>query len=515
MIWICLALAAVTPTAPASSASTSAAVTTVAPTPQWPASRAAIRSGKGAEALAALATEQVPATMVPGLHAEALLLAGKADEACRVVGASSSSGAAVVVARARCALDAGKPDAALALLANVPAEAIVLVINDDALLAALSTPTSARLLAPALELPIAAFDPVARARSARVLAALAFVDDVSVSTRARERLIDELTEQPQAQAALSALGAAGQTPAARVKRAATLERIQKNAEAVALVKDLVDVDCEAALITGRAERKLRHYAPARAALKKAMAERCGDVVKKARYLDVKLATIQKGANAEGVARGFAKDYGSDVLVDDVLLWLAEIQAARGDLVAERATLERLIAEHPDGDMVDEARLRLAMRLAAADDVVGARAVLAAAIASLTTANKKPVELDRARYWHARLALAPSLTSWERADDVTEGTRLLTRFANERPAGYYGRLAALVLGVAPSTRSRTSLPSGSVVGVPLELRNQRSWSEARLAADAGFDDAAALLLASIDGVRDVDSAMAIAALFVAV
>ena len=512
MIWICFALAAATPSAVTSSSPPAAVA--VALTPQHPAVRSALRAGDGAAALRALAAEGVTAAVAPGLYAHALRLDDKATQACAVE-LASSGGAAATVAQARCLIEGGKPSQALPLLANVPAEAVVLIVADDVVLTAIESSKSERVLAAALEMPIPAFDARARARMARVMAALKNVDDKTISERARQRLVEELPDQPEGAAALAAMSDLGKTAALRVRRAAVLERLQKNAEVVALVGDLVTSDCEAALLVGKAERKLRHYQSARVALQKASSSACGEVAKKARYLEVKVATIQKGANAEKTALAFIESYGADPLVDDVLLWLAEIRGARGDADGERTTLERLISEHPAGDMVDEARLRLAMRLAAADDVDGARNVLAAAVRSLTLANKKPVELDRARYWHARLAYAPSLTSWAKGPAVEEGTRLLTVFARERPAGFYGRLAAQVLGIEPTTLPRGALAADAAVDVPATLRNQRQWIEAGLAVQAGYDDEAALLLAAIEGVRDVESAMAIAAMFVSV
>ncbi len=428
-------------------------------------------------------------------------------------------GAAATVALARCAIAAGDVKVAVTMLATVQPAAVVLLTDDDVVLGALERAGStqaAALLVPALERTIPPFDVVARVRMTRVLSILQRADDAAVRARATNRLVDELPEQPAGIAALAALGESAQSPAARVRRATTLERMQKNSDVVGLLKDLVATDCEAALLVGKAERKLRHYQPARAALQLASVARCGELKKKARYLDVKVATIQKGATAEKAALSFIDDYGNDALVDDVLLWLAEIRAARGDLAGERATLERLIDEHAAGDMVDEARLRLAMRLAAADDVDGARAVLADAVQSLRVAAKKPVELDRARYWHARLAWAPSLSSWSKAVDPAEGQALLTALAHDRPASFYGRMAAQAVGAEPvTTLTRASLAADASLPVAPFLQAQPAWIEANLAAQHGFDDEAALLLGSLEGMRDVDSAMAIAALFVAV
>jgi soluble lytic murein transglycosylase len=476
------------------------------PLSEHAAARAALVAHDGLAALQALTAEPVAVEVVPGLYGRAARLRGDEAEACRAA-AVTAEGAAHVVARARCARDT------VAALAAAPSLAVaMLVVNDDALMTVLEasrSPAVTTVLAPAIELPVAAFGAEARARMARLFVLLQRAGGATAE-RAQQRLLDELPEQPAALEVLAAVGDAGMSPTARVRRATTLERLQKNAAVVELVGDLVDTSCEAALLVGKAERKLRHYQASRRALQQATAQRCGEVAKKAQYLEAKVATIQKGASAEKVARAFVARWTTDPLVDDVLLWLAEVLHARGNSAEEQAVLRQIIGDHVDGDMVDEARFRLAMLLAAEHNTVAARAVLADASESLLRRNGPPVERDRARYWHARLAFAPELTSWTPGSDQREGRALLSALATERPASFYGRMASLVAGVAS-----VPLPRRSIVDVtaPAALQADVLWKQALLAAMQGYDDEAATLLAGVGtGRGDVEAAMAIAAVF---
>ncbi len=477
-----------------------------APLPQHAAARAALVAHDAPAALQALAAEPVAVEVVPGLYGRAARLRGDTAEACRAA-TVTVDGAAHVVARARCARDP------VAALAATPSLAVaMLVVNDDALMDTLEASTSsavATVLAPAIELPVVAFGAEARTRMARLFVLLQRAGGPT-SERARQRLLDELPEQPAALEALAAVGEAGRSVNARVRRASTLERLQKNAEVVQLVGDLVDTSCEAALLVGKAERKLRHYQASRRALQLATAERCGEVAKKAQYLEAKVATIQKGASAEKVARAFVSRWSTDPLVDDVLLWLAEVLHARGNGAEEQAVLRQIIGDHVDGDMADEARFRLAMLLAGEHNTSAASALLADASESLLRRNGPPVERDRARYWHARLAFAPELTSWTAAADQREGRVLLTALATERPASFYGRMASLVVGGAPVSLPRTLIVD---VAVPAALQADGLWKQAMLAATQGYDDEAATLLAGVStGRGDIEAAMAIADVF---
>jgi len=540
MIWISLVAAlavGVAPTLPPSSSSAPvAAAEFVGLQARFLSVREALRAKDPAGAMAALTRTGGTRAEVPGLFARGALLSGDLTSACAVDVAIA--GPAGTRHRALCLWQGGaatgdRARAVQELVTLSTTAPALLLFDDDAVTLTLAVASQAsavdrgRILGAVLGRPVPPFDAAGRARLGRVLRAIVDAPPgPALAVQAAERLVYDLPELA-TDGDTALLGATAATDASRVRRATTLERLHKNEEVVALVGDLVATDCEAAILVGKAWRKLKKYGAARAALAKVVPRHCSEEQqKKAQYLEVRLATVQKSAAAEKLATAFADRWGTDPLVDDVLVWLGEVRAARGDLAGTRAVLQRIVTEHPDGDMADEARFRWAMGLAEDGDVVRARSILDEAVARLQAAKPPRVAmLDRARYWSARLLAMPHPDHWTPstvAADVVTGRTGLAAFATDRPASFYGLLAGAVavrLGApkpTPSLRRADSLASDAKVRVPASLAASPAWRQARSAADAGFDDEAAVLLSEIDGGRfDVDTAAAIAALFAGV
>lgn len=486
----------------------------------WAPARAALRAGDASSALAAL-----PAEAPAGLRARALWLAGRIDEACALgVGDSPGGQWHRLVCAARRAPPTGPVDAlaattAVALAGRAPA----LLVADDVraaltqtLLRGADDTARAAIAAGVLARPIPPFDREARARLARVFATV--VDTVPpLRGRAAERLVFELPEHARDvdRAAVGALDAAS-----RVRLATTLERLHDNDGVLAAVKNLVKTNCEAALLVGKAERKRKKYGAARAALKSATSKHCSEELqKKAGYLEARVASVQKGQGAEQLAAAFVARWGKDALVDDVLLWLAEIRMARGDSDGAATALTTLVTEHTDGDMADEARFRLAMHHATSGDAVRARALLDETATRFTAGTAKLADADRARYWSARLRAAPDPDSWAPGDDVKAGAAALAAFAADRPASYYGRLAALVAArfgatvKAPPLLRFDDVAADAAVAVPSTLQAHPAFRDGLASAVAGFDDDAVILLGEVElGRGDADVAFALAAAF---
>lgn len=508
------------PTLPPPATSASSPTSSVPLQAAWAPARAALRVRAAAAALSAL-----PAEAPAGLRARALWLAGRADESC-ALGVGESPGARWhrLVCAARRAPPVGPVDPiAVATAVELAGRAPALLVADDAradltltLLRGADDPARAAIAGGLVERPIPPFDRAARARLARVLAA---VVDVAPTVRARAaaRLVFELPEHARDvdRATVGPLDAA-----ARVRLATTLERLHDNDGVLAAVKDLVETDCEAALLVGKAERKRKKYGPARAALKSATAKHCSDEMKKkGAYLEARVASVQKGQGAEQLAEAFVARWGKDPLVDDVLLWLAEIRSARGDGAGAAAALTTLVAEHADGDMSDEARFRLAMHHAVAGDSARARVLLDETAARFAAGRVKLADADRARYWSARLRAAPDPDAWTAGDDLKAGAAALAAFAAERPASFYGRLAALVaarFGAAvtlPTLLTFDAVPVDAAMPVPAALAAMPAFDDGLASSAAGFDDDAVILLGDIDlGRGEVDVAFALAAAF---
>jgi soluble lytic murein transglycosylase len=351
----------------------------------------------------------------------------------------------------------------------------------------------------------------------------------STAKAATLRLYDELPEQPRGEV----IDDGAMTPPRRIARATVLERLQRNAEVVDVVGDLVDEDCEAALLVAKAKRKLRRYAESRQALAHATHDRCGEIQKKARYLELRVASIQKGDSVESLATSFLKRWGRDPLADDVLLWVAETRAARGDEPGRDEALARIVSDFPDGDMAEDARFRLALAAALRGETARATTMLDDAVAAHTERRRtRIIDRDRARYWRARLAVAPDPRSLNVVADETTaqaGWTALATFARERGASFYGQLARRLLHSAPAAKdgadhaadpageARATIPDDAAVGVPAALGADRRFALALTALQAGFDDEAATLL--VDVVSDTAFAgdraavLAVAAAFV--
>jgi soluble lytic murein transglycosylase len=434
--------------------------------------------------------------------------------------ASAAPSAATVAAVGRAASGVFADDARV-----IDAVVDVAAVVDDA--------TAARWLAPVLTLPLPVSDAERRAAAARALRVLGQRGPAAVRAPAWQRLHDELPDLViDADAAHDPERGA---PTRRVARAAVLEKLHENAAVIDLVKDLVAVDCEAALLVGKAERKLRHYQAARVALAKATADRCGEVQKKARYLEARVARVQSAVSAEKTLQAFVDAYGTDSLVDDVLLWLSEVRADKGDHAGSRAALTAIVADHAGGDMADEARFRLAFAHVdgtapvAVDDAI---AGLAAAEAALAAAPRPRVDLsDRARYWRLRLAVFPDPNALKSVDDEV-AKAALAAFARERRGSFYGVVADALLRTLPSppplppvTTLRAS--ASTTVPLPPALAKDARFALAQQAVRAGFDDDAAVLLAGVandvasgvasaagvlDSQQQRDAAFAVAALF---
>ncbi len=430
--------------------------------------------------------------------------------------AGSAPSAAVVAAVDRAASGVFVDDARV-----IDAVVDVAGVVDDA--------TAARWLTPVLTLPLPVSDAERRAAAARALRVLGARGPAAQRAPAWQRLHDELPDlviPPDEHH-----DATRQLPARRVARAAVLEKLHENAAVIALVTDLVGVDCEAALLVGKAERKLRHYQAARVALAKATADRCGEVQKKARYLEARVARVQGAASAEKTLVAFVDAYGTDPLVDDVLLWLSEVRADKGDPAGSRAALTQIVAEHGAGDMADEARFRLAFGHvdgSVAVDVDAAVAGLAAAEAALVAAPRLRVDLhDRARYWRLRLGVFPDPNTLRSVDDDVKKAAFAA-FARERRGSFYGVVADALLRTLPSPPplppvSTLRASASTTVPLPPALASDARFALAHQAVRAGFDDDAAVLLAGVandvgaanvvvDPQQQRDAAFAVAALF---
>lgn len=494
--------------------------------------RAALAAGRFEDLRSLVQQARAAGVEAPGLQGAALVGRGDAAGACALYQRDRSSPRAPAAAlrSARC-LEAGDPAGALAAWLEVgagPLGADALVVDELAAFLerrALPLPEALRVF----DVQVGLFDDEAREALGRALLVVTRRDTPERAARALERLLVELSDTAaaaQAEALPAARARPPETLAAAVKRADMLAQRHESEAVVKLLERFALDDsataCEARLLLGKAQRKLRKYGAAQRHLD-AVAKRCHDDSKrKAAYLAARVAAVSKNARAVELLEGFARDWPDDTLTDDVLLWLGELLERKGDEAGARSAFTELLKRFPEGDMAHEARFSLAMLRAAHGDADGARALLdeAARMATGPAGAASPYVADRALYWRARLQRSPRPESLEPTADAAArdaGLVALRALATSRPASYYGHLARMLVeqhgvtqsggpgaddapsAAAPSaTAPSAAAPSAAVPGGLRALaRSGTVTPSAALEAAPGFRLARALVEGGYD------------------
>lgn len=501
------------------------------------AARAAVAGARFDEAKAKLAAAGVAA---PGLLGATLVGLGDEDGACAIYERDRTSARAPAAAlrAARCLDKRGDVPGALASWIEVsagPFAADALVIDElAAFIEARDLPGAG--LGGAFDVEVALFDDARREALGRALLVAVRRGDPATSARALDKLLVQLSDSEAARVA-SSLPQARARPkedlAHALARASALEKRHESAAVIAALSPfnlaavagdvganaakgaraplvMGPLQCEAQLLLGKSQRKLRKYAAAKKHLD-AVASSCPDDVKKrGAYLAARVAWLSKNATAKTLLRAFADAWPEDTLTDDVLLWLGDAHERSGDTAKAEAAWHAIVEGHPGGDMIHEARFRLAWSRARAGDSDGARAILddAARGAGAAPSGALVAVADRAWYWRARLAFAPRLDTLEPTADArarAQALAALAAFANSRPASWYGHLARLLVQSDQSDQSATAIEvaarvrehaaSASVTMSPLLAKDSR-FALARTLIEGGYDAEALILLAAL-------------------
>lgn len=484
------------------------------------AARAALAAGRFEDLRSLVQQARAAGVEAPGLQGAALVGRGDAAGACSLYQRDRSSPRAPAAAlrSARC-LEAGDPAGALAAWLEVgagPLGADAMVVDELAAFLerrALPLPEALRVF----DVQVGLFDDEAREALGRALLVVARRDTPERAARALDRLLVELSDTAaaaQAEALPAARARPPETLAAAVKRADMLAQRHESEAVVKLLERFALDDsataCEARLLLGKAQRKLRKYGAAQRHLD-AVAKRCHDDSKrKAAYLAARVAAVSKNARAVELLEGFARDWPDDALTDDVLLWLGELLERRGDEAGARSAFTELLKRFPEGDMAHEARFSLAMLRAAHGDADGARALLdeAARMATGPAGAASPYVADRALYWRARLQRSPRPESLEPTADAAArdaGLVALRALATSRPASYYGHLARMLVeqhgvklsGGLEDATSAAAPSAAAPVGLRALARSGTVTPSAALEAAPGFRLARALVEGGYD------------------
>jgi soluble lytic murein transglycosylase len=283
-------------------------------------------------------------------------------------------------------------------------------------------------------------------------------------------------------------------PAAQVERAEVLVDVHRNQDALKLLEAVRAVPpdalgCRAALARGRALRKERRHAEVEKVLAPVVA-RCADrdIQVRAQYvLGASQAVVHPDA-AIGTYETLAKQFPEHPYADDALYLAAELRASSGDVAGALADLEAVATLYPQGDYVGEALFKtfwLHHRLD--DDQAGLLSL--DRIEEHFADAKDPYDVERARYWRARVL--------DGQGKRAEALALWTSLAREHPATYYGLLSRTRLAerapTAVAELAQTALPPPMSLAPALvdagDLRANAHYRAATQLLALGFAEAA--------------------------
>jgi soluble lytic murein transglycosylase-like protein len=272
--------------------------------------------------------------------------------------------------------------------------------------------------------------------------------------------------------------------------------------------------CALGYYEGAAQRKLRKYALAEAALLDATT-RCAkqaslvppgsaeasslrDFKKRSHFLLGNVQIILRPlATAAATMQRFATEWGNDSLVDDALFGIAVATAKAG--LAEDAikAYERVARLEPPGDMCAEAAFRIAYGHYKAERYEPAAAGFKRI--SDGTCGADEYERTRGLYWEART----------REKQGQKADKLLARVIEVAPLSYYALLARTRLGAKVSTLSKVQPQTLEAEWSDASLSRSRTLSSLGLFKEAQLELLGAENRAPQDALLSVAQALSLA------
>ena len=198
--------------------------------------------------------------------------------------------------------------------------------------------------------------------------------------------------------------------------------------------------CRARLAQGRALRKLRDYAKARANLAPVVL-RCADPDQRARalYLLAQMDSLGNQPSAGPLWEALGSRFPSSSLADDALFNQAQVRRKAGDFAGERALLERLVNQFLTADTRPEAIFHLFWSHRSEGHP---RLGLPWLDQLASRVDPEGAQEERARYWRARTLLEPAEGESDagRLASIEAARADLLWLVGERPLTYHGLLA---------------------------------------------------------------------------
>jgi soluble lytic murein transglycosylase-like protein/tetratricopeptide (TPR) repeat protein len=299
--------------------------------------------------------------------------------------------------------------------------------------------------------------------------------------------------------------------------------------------DVSESACEIRFLIGKTARKIRKYKTARRDLD-FVSESCTEPWKrKALYLAARVASYQNNKDTLKVLNRFLKIYPSSAFSDDVMVWKAEYYSRRHQYLEAEKIFGQAFRSFPKGDMGFHAGFQEAFLPAFRGEIDISRKRMEDLIRvyqdrRLQAAREKKstyvFEMDQLHYWRARFLAFPDIRALTLESDpqkVALGMEGFMTLSHERPASYYGHLAALNLAAiresgamegAASIEEKPPLnqmietrhqlgKEGTLVAGPA-LTQQNDFHTAVAFLEAGFDAESVLFLDQV-GIQKRSSA----------
>lgn len=227
--------------------------------------------------------------------------------------------------------------------------------------------------------------------------------------------------------------------------------------------------CRAQFLLGRAYRKNRNYSESQKVLD-SVARSCGGAEElDASFLLARLAAISPSQENMKYFEAFKKKHSKHSYLDDVLLFKASALETMGRREEAKRTLQEIWNLEQVADMRFEAIFRLAFLHAVEGDSERASAILRSSLSEKRLPAATYFQVQRAKYWVARLQLYPQLANLKKKSEKgTEAAlRTLEDLAKSRNPTYYSWLAAELLqkeGIVPGTRAAPQVTKSSEIEI---------------------------------------------------
>jgi len=294
-------------------------------------------------------------------------------------------------------------------------------------------------------------DPLARGASplwGRDVAAEALVTQADLARARRDgeaerqALLTLWSSHPRSPLAAQAerrLGKSALTVAATVARAESLVELHRNRQGLDVIRPVLPklkipdaLACRARLVEGRALRKERRHSEVQDVLQPVV-RGCTDpdLRVRAMYLLGTSQSVVAPASAVKTFDALAKEFPENPLADDALFVAADLLAQDGDQAGALSRLDRIAERYPEGDQLGEALFK-AFWLRHSEGNEPAALASLAALESARASAEESYDVERARYWRARVL--------DQTKHTDEALVLWEALALEHPGTYYGLMA---------------------------------------------------------------------------